>query len=575
LRTPGTASIVSAAMRQTCIALLIAAILAAPGFVGKARAQDQASLDEFSVLMEYLIGKVTSLETAYSPALTGNIARTRRLEIYSRSVPEIDLTAAKASGRTDANSIRLLSLIEQVRSMDPAESGFLPVMEELWVRSIVLECAIKGIGPDAVKAYIRREAATFVADRGDFTRPEFDESALDAEDHVRIYFCGFGMVVLLQMEGGQDRAIELYRESTDLKGFYANQLVFRATDLDMAGLPLLEAVLFDPSVRPAVGEYLYGLIAGKLIGPGSQFGGEVSLSDEWKRTISDWVCAYVRTPGRLEARRGMPFYGVELDQASLGPETLLGVLGPISRTNIAGLLSSDDPIQNVAGLEALRWFDMDLYPDDAGFLLSIAEPLMASDDFALALLAKEAFDADARYMGEPYDDARRGRLRAALPAFCDLMDRAIEHPDIEYVTSTAWFDIYQEGTLTDLLAGCMPMVAHVVVTDWSDSQAGEEVYVPEGEIELLAYFIPANTALFHTTSDAVRGFLEFELDSGQVNPFRVWAYVEYLQAARRADSFKLSDEWMSALVRLKAWANNATTLIRGDDLKTALDDLLR
>jgi len=228
---------------------------------------------------------------------------------------------------------------------------------------------------------------------------------------------------------------------------------------------------------------------------------------------------------------------------------------------------------NVSGLEALRWFDRVEYPDDADFLFSIAEPIMRSTDFTLAVLAKEAYDADARYSGEPYDESRRQRLETNLPWLCDLLDCALDHPGIEYLSSTAWLDIFEEGSLKDELACTLPMIAQVVVSDWTRHEGGEEVYPPEGEIEILAHFLPADVSYFETTSDAVRGFVVAELDSGEVNPFRVWTYVEYLQGAKEGGA-TLSDEWISTLVRLKTWTDNASALIRGEELRTALDELM-
>lgn len=537
------------------------------------RAQDQADLDEFSVIMEHLIDKVATFESAYNPSLAGNIARTRRLEVYSVNAEEIDAFAQEASGRTDPNSMELWTLTEAVRSMDPTSLDFLPILEELWVRSVVLECEDRGITTDVVGAYIRREAASFVANRGDFTHPEFDESTLGGEDHIRIYFAGFGMVVLVHMNGGVEKAIELYEESSDLRGYFANQLVFRGVDLDVDGLPMLESVLFDPELSPSTGEYFYGLMAGKLVGPGGQFGGNVVLSNEWKETLSEWTYEYIRTPERLEARMDLPLYGVRFEEADLGPEAFLGLLGPSARQEINSLLAADDLMQNVSGLEALRWFDRVEYSDDAGFLFSIAEPIMTSTDFTLAVLAKEAYDADARYMGEPYDEARRERLQSNLPALCDLLDRALEHPGVEFLSSTAWLDIFEERSLRDELECTLPMIAQVVVSDWTRHEEGEEVYPPEGEIEILTYFLPTHVEYFETTSDAVRGFVEDELDSGEVNPFRVWTYVDYLEAAKEGGG-TMSEEWISTLVRLRAWVDNAPALISGDELKSTIDELM-
>ena len=265
---------------------------------------------------------------------------------------------------------------------------------------------------------------------------------------------------------------------------------------------------------------------------------------------------------------------MQFEGAGLGPESLLGLIGPVAQPEIAALLASDDLMRQVAGLEALRWLDMEACPEAAGALFALAEPLMASDDFTLAVLAMSAFESDASYTGEPYDEARRERTRVNIPALTTLMNRAYQDEAVDYLSTTAWLDIFAEGTLVDGLAGCMPMVARVITVDWARKQAGEEVRLPEGEIELLAHFMPGHPEYFTATSEAMLGFLTDEFDSGDVNPFRVWTYVHYLEAAKAAGG-QLGDDWISALVRLRAWVDSVAALIRGEELKVALEGLVR
>jgi hypothetical protein len=540
----------------------------------RALAVDQASLDEFTVLMDTLIQHVEQIESGYNPALIGNIARTRRLEVFNSNLTEIEGFVAQASGRSDPNSARLVSLLETVDTTDPTTEDMKPLLLESWVRTIILECRTRGIGTDVVADYIKRSTASFVADRGNFFHPDFDESVLGSQDIVKIYFTGFGLVVLVQMDGGIDKAIELYDESTELRPYFAQQLVFRGADLDMDGIPLLRAVLFDPAIAPPAREVFYGVLAGKLMGPAGQFGNHLQLSDTWKETLADWAMQHITAQDRLDARLQLPFYGVEFNQADLGPESLLGLIGPTSESRIASLLSSGDPMKQVCGLEALRWFDLDTYPDEAATLFALAEPIMQSTDFTLAVLAMNAFEVDARYMGEPYDQPRRERLYASLPALINLMDRALRNENIDYLSTTAWLDIYAEGSLAEELRGLTPMVARVVASDWQRKQAGEEVYMPEGEVEVLTHFLPDNCELFDTTSPAVLGFLNDELSTNTVNPFRIWTYVNYLKAAVEAGGI-LGDDWKNAIARVKAWTETAPALINGDELKRALDELLQ
>ena len=543
-------------------------------FPSTAGAQTDAALNEFTVLMDDLTDKIILMETAYSPSLAGAIGRTRRLEVYSQLMPEIESIAEDATGRTDLNSQTLLMLIDAADMMDPVQDDFLHVLEELWVRSIVLRCDIRGIGPETVRDYIRRESASFVANRGNFTHPDFDQSTLTPEDELRIYFTGFGLIILMNMQGGPDLALGIYEDATDLKGYFSNQLVFRAVDLDMAGLQILQQILDDSLEQPIISEFLYGTIAAKFLGSGGQFGNELSLSDEWKSTIAGWTYDFMTIPERLQARLELPFYGVDFEQVQVFAEALLGLLGPQAKPQIMALLSSDDLMENVVGLESLRWFNVDRYPDDAGDMYSVAEPLMADRDFTLAVLAKEVFDIDAYYMGEPYDSVRRARLAENIPWLCDLMRRAYDNEGIEYLSSTAWLDIYREGSLVDMLTDCMPMVAQIVNSDWATKQEYPDVTLPEGEVDLIIYFMGnGQPGLFEVTQASVLGFLVDELDNDNVNPFRVWSYVNYLEAAVEAGS-SLSDDWTNALVRLQAWADSGNALIRTDELKSRIHGLL-
>lgn len=552
------------------LALLILGFI----FPLSASAQDNTSLNEFTVLTDDLMNKVIALETAYSPSLAGAIGRTRRLEVYSRLMPEIESIAEDAQGRTDLNSLTLLMLIDASEMMDPTKEDFLSILEELWVRSIILRCTIRGIGPETVRDYIRRESASFVADRGNFAHPDFDQSTLTPGDEIKIYFAGFGLVVLMNMDGGPELAIGLYEDATDLKGYFSNQLVFRAVDLDVDGLPVLERILDDSLDEPIISEFLYGTIASKLLGPSGQFNNELDLSDEWKSTIAEWTYEFMTIQERLDSRLDIPFYGVDFDQVQIFAEALLGLLGPPAKSQIHALISSDVFMENVLGIESLRWFNVDEFPDDAGDLYEVAEPLMASHDFTLAVLAKEVFDIDAFYTGEPYDSDRRARLAANIPNLCDLMRRAYEHEGIEYLSSSSWLDIFNEGSLIDLLSDCMPMVAQVVNSDWITKQDYPDVTLPEGEVDLLTYFIPlGQSELFSLTEDAVLGFLLYELDTDNVNPFRVWSYIDYLDAAA-GTGIALSDDWTSALIRLRSWAEGGEALIRTEELKSKLDELV-
>jgi hypothetical protein len=536
--------------------------------------QDQPKLDQFTGMMDKLINDVTSIESAYGPRIGGAIAEAARTDAYNHVMPELEVQAMTVSGVAGDMATRYTSLMETARSSSPTDSILRPVLNELRVRSTVLDCDAKGIGPDVVKDYIARSTASFVADRGNFFYPGFDESKLAAEDFVKIYFAGFGLVVLLQMNGGPDQAIALYQGSTELRPYFAQQLVFRGADLDMAGIPLLKAVLFDESIMPSAREVFYGVLAGKMIGPAGQFGGVLTFSDQWRSTVAGWAFDHISTPERLASRAQAPMHGVSFGQEELGPESLIGLAGSPAETQVLSLLGSPDLMMQTFGLEAVGWIDTVAYPDYAARMFAVAEPFMNNDDFVVAVLAMRAFETDAAYTGKPYDDARRARLDANIPALCTLMDNVIKSQSIDYLSTSAWLDIASEGSLVDRLDCVMPMVAKVIAADWARKQAGNDVPLPEGEIDLISHFIPSNTQLFISTSDVVLGFLKAELDKGEVNPFRVWSYVHYLQAAKQV-GVTLSQDWVNSIVQLRAWADTAPALIKGDELKSALDGLLK
>ncbi len=538
-----------------------------------ASAVDQQKLDEFSSLMDTMTDRVSEIESGYSLALMGTIADIRRREIFTVNIPEIESIASLASDRSDSNSTELVRLIDAVLTGDPTADAMKSLLIESRVRSVILECSLSGIGADVVSDYVKRESATFVANRGNFFHPEFDGSTLSADDIIRIYFSGFGLVVLVHLDGGIDSAIEMYEESTDLRPYFAQQLVFRGADLDTNGLSLLETVLYDPAIPPPAREIFYGVLAGKLMGPGGQFGNELDPSDTWKQTVAEWATDHIITPERLSARIELPFYGVEFRAAELGPESLLGLMGPTAAPKIASLLASDDPMRQVSGLEAMRWFDFESHPAAADTLIELAEPLMGGEDFAIGILAMNVYEVDAAYTGESYDSARRARLAANLPALIDLMDRAYEDEAIEYLSTTAWLDLFAEGSMKNQLDELTPMIVNVVNADWARKEAGIDVVLPEGEIEILTYFIPAYPSLFTATSDSILGFLNNELTDDNVNPFRVWTYVHYLEAAK-SSGVTLDESCTGTIIQLKLWADHAPALIDGDNLKTSLDSLL-
>jgi hypothetical protein len=120
----------------------------------------------------------------------------------------------------------------------------------------------------------------------------------------------------------------------------------------------------------------------------------------------------------------------------------------------------------------------------------------------------------------------------------------------------------------------MPMVARTIDVAWEDKQKGADIALPEGEIKLLAHFLPGHEEYFESTSPAILGFLDAELASGVVNPFRVKAYVVYLQAAKEA-GIKLDDKWLDAIARLRGWVETGKVPIGKDELKSALEGLLK
>ncbi|HEX9745554.1 MAG TPA: hypothetical protein VGB30_09015 [bacterium] len=540
-------------------------------------ATDEARLGEFTVLMDTMISNISEIEQAFNPVLSGSIARTRRLELYTDMHPEIQNINTNVQNTVGDNGERLRELAAIALTGDQTGDNFQSILSELWIRYIVYQCENRGITADEVAAYVRREASTFVANRGNFYHPNFDEGTLTSEEIVKIYFTGFGLVVLLQMEGGEDTAIGIYDESTELRPFYAKQLLFRGADLDVKGLPLLEAVIFDDVVSPPAREGFFSVLAGKMIGPSGQFGEWPEFSDEWKTTIAGWTYDHITINERLLARLDLPLYGVDFENESMGPEALMGLLGGTAEDKIENLLTADTIIEKVAGLEALRWFKIDEYPDEAANLFAVAEPLMGETDFALAMLALNVYEADVFYTGEPYDAVRRNRIRQNMTYLTSLINLAYNQPDIDYVSTTAWLDIFAEGSLKDGLLGITPMVARVINADWAEKQEGAEVYLPEADIKVLTYFISNDPGLFVQTSEAVLGFLNDELSDESatgVNPFRVWVYVDYVSEAKDAGLW-LNDGWISSLVRLRSWIEDQQLLIRGDDLKAELDRLVR
>jgi hypothetical protein len=543
------------------------------GIASPLLAQEDAGTGEVSVLMDNMVAHVTSIETAYGPNLAGSIARTSRLEAYNGSMPEFETIATGLEGRTDASSGRFLTLLEQARPADPTSEDVRAALNELWVLSVLLGCEQQGIGADSVKQYVLESSSAFVADHGNFFHPNFDESALTAQDYVRIYFSGFGLIVLLQMDGGANQALQLYRDSTELKPFFAQQLVFRAVDMDTAGLPILQEVLFDVNLPPSAREVFYSVLAGKMIGPSGQYGNTLEFSDEWRTTVAGWALQQVEDQSRMDARMQTEFYGVDFEQGTLGPESLLGLIGPIAESQVTSLLNSPELMLQVSGLEAVRWVNADLYPDYAGRVNALAEPMMSSGDFTLALLALNIFEVDAIFTGEPYDETRRARLDAGLTSFCALMENALGNQDIQYLSTPAWLDIAAEGSLFEGLECAAPMIARAIAVDLERKKAGQDIPLPEGEVNILAHFLPTHPELFDQTSETVLGFLGLELDSGDINPFRVLSYVNYARSAK-SSGIELGETWLSDLTRIREWADSSQVVIDADQLRAALDELI-
>jgi len=546
--------------------------------VSSANAQDDPKAGELAVLMDNMIGQVTALERAYNPSIASNIARTMRLDVYTDLFPELERYRQLVEGRADLNSIRLRTLLDATNSLEITDLSTLPVLEEILVRSMVLDCENRGISPQTVSQYVLTGYSTFVTDHGDFSNPDFDMETLSGEDLSRIYFNGFGLMVLINMDpaggSGVREAVRLYESTPHMKGFLGNQFVIRGVDLDINGIPLLQAVLDDDEVIPDIKEIYYGVMAEKIAVGVDIFGSELNLSDEWYNTIEPWVAGHVLIPDRLTARESVGFpYGVSFGYMSYGPESLLGMCGKHAADDITAMLTSDALMKQIAGLEAIRRFDKSAFPDEASRILGFAEPLMASIDFATAMLALEAFDRDAKYSGTHYEGAQMNRISANIPIMCDLMQRAKEVEWVDYVYSTSWWDIFQEGSLTGDLEPCLPMIITVVNADWAVKISGEDLYFPSSEVEILTYFIPTHNECFTETSDAVRGFLTDELDRGTINQFTVWGYVDYLRAADDG-GIALDDEWLGTILRVKQWVSGQSVLIRGEELTAMLEQLL-
>jgi len=564
-------------MKKTAILLMIF-VLSGFFLILPARSQDDPDMDYVSVVMDNLVSQVTSLERAYNPSIASNIARTMRLDAYNNVYSELERYRGLVSGRTDLNSIKLWTLLEALNSLDIPDDSTLPVLEEIMVRAAVLECENGGIEPETVSQYILTGYSTFVMDHGDFSHPDFDMDSISNEDFIKIYFNGFGLMVLINMgleDGtGVSEAIRLYESAPHLKSFLSNQFIVRGIDLDVHGLPLLETVFFDDELLPDVKEIYYGVIAEKIIIGDNIYGSNLIISDEWYSGIEPWVVDHILIEDRLAARESIGFpYGVNFGFPMPGPESLLGICGAQGNENIALMLSSDDFMTQIVGLEAMRMFDSQRWPEEASILYGLAEPLMASREFTPAMLALEVFDRDSRYTGEAYDAARRARIEANLPVMCELMRRADDVEWVDYIYSVSWWNIYEEGTLVDELEPCLPMIARVVNSDWSLKGSGEESYFPAHEVEVLTYFIPGHTEFFDETSEAVRGFLVDELDAGRINQFTVWDYVDYLKAASDG-GVVLGDEWVGTILRIKQWAEEQTVLIREEELLRTIDELM-
>ncbi|MFH1676762.1 MAG: hypothetical protein ABIC40_07020 [bacterium] len=538
-----------------------------------ASAQENPKLDEFSVIMQNMIDKVASIENAYSSKFAPNIARVRQSEVFNSTIKEVGDIVVQASSSSTENARLLSEIAGKTQSTDPLSMDAKPVLEELWIRSVVCMCETRGIDSATVASWVKRESSTFVADRGNFFYPEFDDSTLTPKDLVKIYFSGFGLIVLEYLDGGVEKAVDIYTNSTDLKPYFAQQLIFRGADLDTAGLPMLKAVLFDETVAPGVREAYYIVLAGKLIGPSGQFGEEIDPSDEWRSTVAEWTYSHIITPERLAARKNVPFYGVSFGTPAIAPESLLGLIGPVAEPKIADLLKSGDTMALLSGLEATRWFDISSWPQAGVELLSLAEPAMANEDMTVAVSAMSIFERDTPYSGRPYDPDKKARIQANLPAFTGLIKRALENEDINYLSSSAWSDIFMEGSMTDMLGDVIPMVVLAVNDDYSRKTSGETVALPETEIKLIAHFIGKDKKYFTDSSDAVLGFLTAELDSSSVNPFTVKTYVDYLQSAK-SSGIVLSDNWTAAIIRLRAWTESTPVLIDGENLKASIDGLL-
>jgi hypothetical protein len=561
------------------ISILLGWFAAVP--VAYAQEQD-AQLAQLSSIMDNMIAQATSIQEAFSPKLGGAIARTARLEVNKNLMPEFEKVASEIAARPatlesateDPAEARFQSLMDTARATDPTASAMLPIMLELCVKSVVVQCMLDNISAETVAKYVLGSSSSFVADQGNFLLPGFDPSKLKLLDQTRIYFAGFGLVVLLGMDGGTDKAIELYKNSTELKPFYTEQLVMRGADLDMAGLPLLQAIFLDPVTSTLEKEVLFSTLAEKITVSTGQYGEGHVYTDEWKKTIDGWVIDQIGNKERLDARRKILASGIDFSQAESGPEGFLGTAGPVAEPEILSLLNSDEAMKQVSGLQAILKINEDTYPDYAAKMYDAAEPMMESDYIGVAVGAMSVFELDSVFSGEQYSDSRRARLQKNIPSLCVLLNKALGSQILDTIYTKAWLYIAAEKSLIDQLDCAMPMVAKTIVAAWHAKQNGEEMELPEGDVRLLCHFMPGHKEYFESTSEAVLGFLDAELGSGEVNPFRVWTYVTYLQTARDAGN-KLDDKWLDAVGRLRGWVETGKVPIRKEELKVALEGLLK
>lgn len=561
-------------MRCSKIALLflILSLFVLPKL--SAQTLDESKLVEFSSILDTLVSNVIEIDNCYSTKLTEKLAQNKRQTVFDRILSEAESLLSSPKTSTAASITKLERLVEKAKQADFSKDETRFIFEELCVQSAVFQCQTNGIKSDIMVQHIKGATARFVADRGNFFHPDFDSSKLSIRDLVQIYFAGFGLAVLFEMPDGIQKAKNLYTDSIELKPYFAQQIVSRAVDLDMAGIELIRLVMFDTAINPFGKEMLYSLIAEKILRICYDQEPERPLSNDWKSTVADWAMKHVTVPERLSARGKLPLYGANLDSANLSPEAVLGLVGPIGAKHVKSLLSSKETINKICGLEAARWINSQLFPEYAAEIYAIAEPLMAHDDFAVAVLALNIFEEDAvRQNSESYDEKKRARLKANLPNMCKLMNKVLESGIISYLDTTAWFDIYAEGSLVDGLKDCMPMIVRIINVDWNQRTTDENFPLPERELILLSHFMPAHPEYFKQTSDSVLGFLNHELDRNSINSNRAWAYVQYLEAAESA-SAKLDENWISALQRLKTWAVKTPVLSDKEALVSKIENLL-